>query len=162
MYWPGGCASGHRLAIAAGGGGGLLYAFFGQYVPGEFGHPGLPAASLVGSLTIAEGGLWGKLTGVSVGVVAIFVIFGAVLNAGEAGKGFMNLAGLVAGRLTGGGAKVSVVSSALMGSISGSASANVASTGAITIPSMTRLGYPRALAAAVEAVASSGGRSCRR
>ncbi|MBW5801869.1 TRAP transporter permease [Halomonas elongata] len=135
----------------------LLYAFFGQYVPGEFGHPGLPAASLVGSLTIAEGGLWGKLTGVSVGVVAIFVIFGAVLNAGEAGKGFMNLAGLVAGRLTGGGAKVSVVSSALMGSISGSASANVASTGAITIPSMTRLGYPRALAAAVEAVASSGG-----
>lgn len=135
----------------------LSYGVFGQYIPGEFGHPGLPMASFVGSLTIAEGGLWGELTAVSVGVVAIFVIFGAVLNAGEAGQGFMNLAGAVAGRLTGGGAKVSVISSALMGSISGSASANVASTGAITIPSMARLGYPRPLAAAVEAVASSGG-----
>lgn len=112
---------------------------------------------MVGSLTIAEGGLWGSLTGVSVGVVAIFVIFGAVLNAGEAGQGFMNLASAVAGRLTGGAAKVSVISSALMGSISGSASANVASTGAITIPSMVRLRYPRSFAGAVEAVASSGG-----
>ncbi|UYG00247.1 TRAP transporter permease [Halomonas sp. GD1P12] len=135
----------------------LLYGVFGEYVPGAFGHAGIPLASLVGTLTIAEGGLWGSLTGVSVGVVAIFVIFGAVLNAGEAGQGFMNLAGAIAGRLTGGGAKVSVISSALMGSISGSASANVASTGAITIPSMVRLGYPRTLAGAVEAVASSGG-----
>lgn len=135
----------------------LLYAVFGEFVPGEFGHAGLPMQSLVGTLTITEGGLWGKLTGVSVGVVAIFVIFGAVLNAGEAGKGFMNLASVVAGRLTGGAAKVSVISSALLGSISGSASANVASTGAITIPSMVRLGYPRTLAGAVEAVASSGG-----
>lgn len=135
----------------------LLYGALGQYVPGTFGHPGLPMQSMVGSLTIAEGGLWGSLTGVSVGVVAIFVIFGAVLNAGEAGRGFMNLASVVAGRFTGGAAKVSVISSALMGSISGSASANVASTGAITIPSMVRLGYPRSLAGAVEAVASSGG-----
>ncbi|WP_148252588.1 TRAP transporter permease [Aidingimonas lacisalsi] len=135
----------------------LLYAFFGNYVPGEFGHQGMPSASLIGTLTIAEGGLWGNLTGVSVGVVAIFVIFGAVLNAGEAGQGFMNMASAFAGRLTGGAAKVSVISSALMGSISGSASANVASTGAITIPSMVRLGYPRSLAGAVEAVASSGG-----
>jgi TRAP transporter 4TM/12TM fusion protein len=135
----------------------LAYGVFGEYVPGAFGHPGLPMESLVGTLTIAEGGLWGSLTGVSVGVVAIFVIFGAVLNAGEAGQGFMNLASAVAGRLTGGGAKVSVISSAMMGSISGSASANVASTGAVTIPSMVRLGYPRSLAGAVEAVASSGG-----
>ncbi|WP_043532526.1 TRAP transporter fused permease subunit [Halomonas xinjiangensis] len=135
----------------------LLYGMLGQYIPGEFGHPGLPLQSFVGTLTIAEGGLWGSLTGVSVGVVAIFVIFGAMLNAGEAGKGFMNMASAVAGRLTGGAAKVSVISSALMGSISGSASANVASTGAITIPSMVRLGYPRSLAGAVEAVASSGG-----
>jgi TRAP-type uncharacterized transport system fused permease subunit len=89
--------------------------------------------------------------------VAIFVIFGAVLNAGEAGQGFMNIASAAAGRLKGGAAKVSVMSSALFGSISGSASANVASTGAITLPAMTRLGYPKRLAAAVEAVASSGG-----
>ena len=112
---------------------------------------------MLGTLTIAEGGLWGSLTGVSVSIVAIFVIFGAVLNAGEAGQGFMNVAGAAAGRLKGGAAKVSVISSALFGSISGSASANVASTGAITLPAMTRLGYPKRLAAAVEAVASSGG-----
>ncbi|MDI5934334.1 TRAP transporter permease [Halomonas kalidii] len=140
------------VALAA-----LLYGVFGAHVPGQFGHPGMPLQSFVGTLTIAEGGLWGKLTGVSVGVVAVFVIFGAVLNAGEAGRGFMNMASVVAGRLTGGAAKVAVISSALMGSISGSASANVASTGAITIPTMVRLGYPRSLAGAVEAVASSGG-----
>ncbi len=140
------------VALAA-----LAYGLLGQYLPGEFGHPGLPLNSFLGTLTIAEGGIWGKLTGVSVNIVAIFVIFGAVLNAGEAGQGFMNLAMAAAGRLTGGAAKVSVIASALFGSISGSASANVASTGAITLPTMTRLGYPRALAGAVEAVASSGG-----
>lgn len=135
----------------------LLYGLFGEWVPGEFGHPGLPLNSFLGTLTIAEGGIWGKLTGVSVSIVAIFVIFGAVLNAGEAGQGFINIANAAAGRLKGGAAKVSVISSALFGSISGSASANVASTGAITLPAMTRLGYPKTLAAAVEAVASSGG-----
>ncbi|MEO3388417.1 TRAP transporter fused permease subunit [Mesorhizobium sp. CAU 1741] len=135
----------------------LVYAVFGDRIPGEFGHPGLPMQTFVGTLTIAEGGLWGSLTGVSVGVVAIFVILGAMLNAGEAGQGFMNLASAVAGRLTGGAAKVAVLSSALFGSISGSASANVASTGAITIPTMIRLRYPRSFAGAVEAVASSGG-----
>lgn len=135
----------------------LLYGALGQHVPGELGHAGLPIASYLGTLTIAEGGLWGSLTGISVGVVAIFVILGAFLNAGEAGQGFMNVAAAAAGRLVGGAAKVSVISSALFGSISGSASANVASTGAVTLPAMTRLGYPKRLAAAVEAVASSGG-----
>jgi len=135
----------------------LLYGLLGQHIPGQFGHSGTPTASFMGTLTIAEGGIWGSLTGVSVGVVAIFVIFGAVLNAGEAGQGFMNVAAAAAGRLKGGAAKVSVISSALFGSISGSASANVASTGAVTLPAMTKLGYPKRLAAAVEAVASSGG-----
>jgi TRAP transporter 4TM/12TM fusion protein len=135
----------------------LLYGLYGQYIPGQFGHSGTPLNSFLGTLTIAEGGIWGSLTGVSVGVVSIFVIFGAVLNAGEAGQGFMNVAAAAAGRLKGGAAKVSVISSALFGSISGSASANVASTGAITLPAMTKLGYPKRLSAAVEAVASSGG-----
>lgn len=135
----------------------LIYAFFGAHIPGEFGHSGMPLRSFLGTMTIAEGGIWGSLTAVSVGVVSIFVIFGAVLNAGEAGQGFMNVAAAAAGRLTGGAAKVSVISSALFGSISGSASANVASTGAITLPAMVRLGYPKRLAAGVEAVASSGG-----
>ena len=135
----------------------LLYGLYGQHIAGEFGHAGTPLRSFLGTLVVAEGGLWGSLTGVSVGVVAIFVIFGAMLNAGEAGQGFMNVASAAAGRLTGGAAKVSVLSSALFGSISGSASANVASTGAITLPAMKKLGYPKRLAAAVEAVASSGG-----
>lgn len=135
----------------------LAYGLWGQHVPGELGHPGLPLESFLGTLTIAEGGLWGQLTGVSVNVVAVFVIFGAVLNAGEAGQGFMNLAIALAGRLRAGAAKVSVLASAFFGSISGSASANVASTGAFTLPAMKRLGYPPAFAGAVEAVASSGG-----
>jgi TRAP transporter 4TM/12TM fusion protein len=135
----------------------LLYGLFGQYVPGELGHGGLPVGSFLGTLTIAEGGLWGELTAVSVNIVAVFVIFGAVLNAGEAGQGFMNLAVALAGRLRAGAAKVSVLASAFFGSISGSASANVASTGSFTLPAMRRLGYPPAFAGAVEAVASSGG-----
>lgn len=135
----------------------LAYGLWGQHIPGRFGHAGTPLASFFGTLTISEGGLWGPLTAVSVNIVAVFVIFGAVLNAGEAGQGFMNLAAAAAGRLRGGAAKVAVLSSALFGSISGSASANVASTGAITLPAMVGLGYPRRIAAAVEAVASSGG-----
>ncbi len=135
----------------------LAYRLLGQHIPGEFGHAGTPLPSFLGTLTIAEGGLWGSLTGISVTLVAIFVIFGAVLNAGTAGRGFMALAAAGAGRFRGGAAKVSVLSSAFFGSISGSASANVASTGAITLPAMARLGYPKPLAGAVEAVASSGG-----
>lgn len=135
----------------------LGHALLGHHIPGEFGHAGAPVESVLGALTIAETGLWGQLTGVSVGVVAVFVIFGAILNAGEAGQGFMNLAAAAAGRLKGGAAKVSILSSALFGSISGSASANVASTGAVTLPAMIRLGYPKRIAGAVEAVASSGG-----
>ena len=135
----------------------LLYGIFGYLIPGEFGHPGIPINSFLGTLTIAEGGIWGTLTGVSVSIVAIFVIFGSFLNSGEAGSGFMNIATAFAGRLRGGAAKVSVISSALFGSISGSASANVASTGMVTLPAMIKLGYPKRLAASVEAVASSGG-----
>ena len=135
----------------------LLYGIFGDLIPGEFGHAGIPMYSFFGNLVFAEGGIWGSLTNVSVTIVSIFVIFGCILNAGEAGEGFMNIAKLFAGKLRGGAAKVSIVSSALFGSISGSASANVASTGSITLPTMIKLGYPKRLAASVEAVASSGG-----
>ena len=135
----------------------IFYGLFGQHIPGEFGHAGIPINSFLGTLIITEGGLWGSLTGVSVSIVAVFVIFGAILNAGEAGKGFMNIAIAAAGRLKGGAAKVSVVASALFGSISGSASANVASTGMVTLPAMKKLGYPKRVAGAVEAVASTGG-----
>ncbi len=65
----------------------LLYGVFGQYIPGEFGYPGLPLRSFLGTLTIAEGGLWGQLTGVSVEIVSIFVIMGPCLTLAKQGRG---------------------------------------------------------------------------
>lgn len=135
----------------------LLYGFFGEHLPGSLGHPGLPIDYFLGSLVLAEGGLWGQLTGISIDLIVPFMILGAAVSAGEAGRGFMALATQLAGGYRAGAAKVSVLASALYGTISGSASANVASVGAITIPGMIRMGYPRPLSAAVEAVASTGG-----
>ena len=77
----------------------ILYGIFGNFIPGEFGHPGIPMNSFFGTLIIAEGGIWGPLTGVSVSIISIFVIFGSFLNSGEAGSGFMNIATAFAGRL---------------------------------------------------------------
>lgn len=135
----------------------LLYGFYGEHLPGSLGHPGLPVDYFLGSLVLAEGGLWGQLTGISIDLIVPFMILGAAVSAGEAGRGFMALATQLAGGYRAGAAKVSVLASALYGTISGSASANVASVGAITIPGMIRMGYPRPLSAAVEAVASTGG-----
>nr|WP_246152082.1 TRAP transporter fused permease subunit [Roseospira navarrensis] len=135
----------------------LLYGAFGHLVPGHFGHGELPAGYFLGTLVITEGGLWSTLTGVSVGVIAPFIILGAFISAGAAGTGFMALAQQVAGRFRAGAAKVAVLSSAMYGTISGVAAANTASTGMVTIPAMKRLGYPPSLAAAVEVVASTGG-----
>ena len=135
----------------------LAYGIFGHHIPGNFGHQAIPLESFLGTLVIAEGGIYGSLTGISVNVVAVFVVLGAFVGVGEGGNAFMSMSTKLAGRLRGGAAKVSVLASAFFGSISGSASANVASTGAFTIPTMKRLGYPASLAAAVEAVASTGG-----
>lgn len=135
----------------------LAYAFLGPLIPGRFGHAGMPVDYLLGTLTITEGGLWGTLTGTSVDTIAMFVILGGFISAGQAGTGFMAFATQIAGRARAGAAKVAILSSAFYGSISGVAAANTASTGMITIPTMKRLGYPPQLAAATEAVASTGG-----
>lgn len=135
----------------------LAYAFLGQHIPGRFGHGGMPADYLLGTLTITEGGLWGTLTGTAVETIAMFVILGGFISAGQAGTGFMAFATQLAGRARAGAAKVAILSSAFYGSISGVAAANTATTGMITIPAMKRLGYPPKLAAATEAVASTGG-----
>ncbi len=135
----------------------LLYGLLGQHIPGEWGHAGLPLEFFLGTLLLTEGGLWSSLTATSVELVAPFLILGAFVAAGQAGTGFMALATQLAGRYRAGTAKVEVVASALYGTISGSASANVVSTGTFTIPAMIKAGYPRSLAAAVEAVASTGG-----
>jgi len=135
----------------------LAYGLWGHFIPGYFGHQEIPTDSFLGTLVIAEGGIFGSLTGISVNIVAVFVILGAFVGVGEGGNAFMSMSTKLAGRLRGGAAKVSVLASAFFGSISGSASANVASTGAFTIPTMKKLNYPSSLAAAVEAVASTGG-----
>ena len=135
----------------------LAYGFFGDLLPGTLGHGGMPIDYFLGSMVIAEGGIWGDLTGTSIDLVVPFLILGAYVSAGEAGTGFMSLARQLAGRFSAGAAKVSVLASALYGTISGSASANVASVGTITIPAMKRMGYPAPFAAATEAVASTGG-----
>jgi len=135
----------------------LAYGLLGDAIPGHWGHDPPPLDSFLGTLTIAEGGLWGELTGISATTVAPFLILGALVAVGDAGEGFMALSTRLGGRYRAGSAKVEVVASALYGTISGSASANTASTGAITIPNMIRMGYPPRFAAAVEAVASTGG-----
>lgn len=135
----------------------LLYAFYGHLIPGQFGHPPYSLSTLSSMFYLTTGGIWGQLLGVSANIIAIFVCLGAFIVHTGGGGGFMKIAVRLAGKYTGGPAKVAVISSALFGSVSGSASANVASTGAFTIPMMKRLGYSPALAAAVEAVASTGG-----
>ncbi len=135
----------------------LLYAAYGHLIPGRFGHPPYSLATLSSMLYLTTGGIWGQLLGVSANIIAIFVFLGAFIVHTGGGTGFLRISLRLAGRYTGGPAKVATVSSALFGSVSGSASANVASTGAFTIPMMKRLGYAPALAAAVEAVASTGG-----
>lgn len=135
----------------------LAYGLLGHLLPGDIGHNGQPLTSFLGTLVISEGGLWGSLTGTSLELIAPFLILGAFVAAGDAGTGFMAIAQQIAGRFRAGAAKVEVVASALYGTISGSASANVASTGTFTIPAMIRNGYPAPFAASVEAVASTGG-----
>jgi len=135
----------------------ILYAVFGHLIPGKFGHPQYDISTLVSMLFLTTGGIWGLLLGVSADVIAIFVFLGSFIVNTGGGTGFMKLSVKVAGKYVGGPAKVSTISSALFGSISGSASANVATTGSFTIPMMKRLGYKPELAAAVEAVASTGG-----
>ncbi len=135
----------------------LLYTLFGQYIPGTWGHPGFDFQYVIEHLYLGTEGIWGTVTGLSANLIAIFIIFGAFLMATGAAQTFMDMALIAAGRFPGGAAKVATVSSALFGMLNGAAVANVASTGAFTIPAMKRLGYKSSFAGAVEATASSGG-----
>jgi TRAP transporter 4TM/12TM fusion protein len=106
---------------------------------------------------ITDSGIYGAITGVTATFVALFVIFGAVMETTNTGQFFTDLASRLAGRGQGGPAKIAVISSGLFGSISGVAAANVYSTGTFTIPLMKKLGYRARFAGAVEASASVGG-----
>jgi TRAP transporter 4TM/12TM fusion protein len=135
----------------------LLYAFFGHLIPGYFGHVKYDVAQIVGMLYLTTGGIWGQLTGISANIIAIFVFMGAFVGETGGGTGFRLLSIRTSGRLRGGPGKVATVASAMFGTISGSASANVVTTGAFTIPMMKKMGFRPPFAAAVEAVASTGG-----
>ena len=134
----------------------LGYAFWGQHIPGIFGHNGYNIKRIISAVYTYDG-IFGTALDTAATFVAIFIIFSAFLERTGAGDVFLELAKGVAGKTRGGPAKVAVVSSALFGSISGSAVANVASTGSITIPLMKKLGYKPEFAGAVEAAASTGG-----
>ncbi len=135
----------------------LIYALYGNYFPGDFHHPGLKLAFIIRNLYQSWNGIWGFITGVSATIISIFIIFGIFIKVTDAGETFIELANTIAGRMRGGPALVAVIASGLFGTISGSAAANVATTGNFTIPLMKRLGYRPEFAAGVEATASSGG-----
>lgn len=135
----------------------LIYVALGQVLPGAFGHRGFGLSWIVDHLYYTKEGVFGIPLGVSATYIFLFVFFGALLDRCGGGKFLIDLALAMTGRLRGGPAKAAIVGSAMMGTISGSAVANVVTTGAITIPLMKRNGYRPHFAAAVEAAASSGG-----
>ena len=132
-------------------------AFWGQYIPGVFRFPGLSLETLMFRSIYGDDALFGTIARISSTYVFLFMLFGAFLLRSGAGDFIVDLARLCAGRLVGGPGLVAVIASALTGTISGSAVANTASTGVITIPMMKRSGFSPTFAAAVETAASTGG-----
>lgn len=140
------------VAVAA-----LIYAVSGPYLPGVLAHRGYGPVRLIEHLYLSTEGIWGVPLGVSADFVYLFILFGALLDAAGGGALLIALAQGVAGRTRGGPAKTAAVASAFMGSLSGSAVANVVTTGSFTIPLMKRAGFRPAFAGAIEAAASTGG-----
>ena len=135
----------------------LLYVFFGQYLPQPFGHAPYTMRKITSLLYMGTEGIWSSPLAASSTFIPMFILFGCLLEAFGGGDFFMDISSALFGRFRGGPAKVAVVSSGLMGSISGSAVANVTTTGAFTIPLMKKMGYDKDFAGAVEATASTGG-----
>jgi len=135
----------------------IVYCFLGPYIPGIFGHRGVTIARLADHMYMATEGIFGSPIGVSATYIFIFVLFGSFLEITHGGDLFIDLALCATGRGVGGPAKAAVVSSALMGTISGSSIGNVVATGTFTIPLMKKVGYSKEFAGAVEAASSTGG-----
>ncbi|MCM3573103.1 TRAP transporter permease [Mesobacillus subterraneus] len=135
----------------------MVYALYGPYMPGFLAHRGLDLESLVQTMFFTTEGILGTPLGVSSTFIFLFLLFGAFLVKTGVGQYFNDLAVAVAGKSTGGPAKVAIFSSALQGTISGSSVANVVTSGSFTIPMMKKLGYRKEFAGAVEAAASTGG-----
>lgn len=135
----------------------IAYACAGPWLPGLLSHKGFSWERIIYHLYLFQEGIYGLPLGVAATYVFVFVLFGAFLEKTGAGSFFMNLAYALTGRARGGPAKAAVLGSALMGSISGSAIANVVTTGVFTIPMMKRVGYQPHEAGGIEAAASTGG-----
>jgi len=135
----------------------LLYAYLGPYMPDLFAHKGYSVERISTTLYLTTEGIWGLPVGVAATFVFVFVLFGAFLERSGGGDFFIDLAYSLTGRMSGGPAKTSVVASGFMGSVSGSAVANVVTTGSFTIPMMKRVGYRPHVSGAIEAAASTGG-----
>jgi TRAP transporter 4TM/12TM fusion protein len=136
---------------------GILYAFFGPYMPELIIHKGYSIERITTTLWLTTEGVFGLPIGVAATFVFVFVLFGAFLETTGGGNFFIDLAYALTGRFSGGPAKTSVVASGFMGSVSGSAVGNVVATGSFTIPMMKKVGYRPHVAGAIEAAASTGG-----
>ncbi len=135
----------------------LAYAIYGPYMPSFLAHRGLDLERLVQTMFFTTEGILGTPLGVSATFIFLFLLFGSFLVKTGVGQYFNDLAVSLAGKRTGGPAKVAIFSSALQGTISGSSVANVVTSGSFTIPMMKKLGYKKEFAGAVEATASTGG-----
>ncbi len=132
-------------------------AYWGDMIGGVFRFGGLSLETLVFRSVYGDDALFGAIAGISSTFVFMFILFGAFLLRSGAGEFIVDVSRAIAGRLVGGPGLVAVIASSLTGTISGSAVANTASTGVITIPLMKRAGFPRHFAGGVEAAASTGG-----
>ena len=135
----------------------ILYALYGRSLPGIFRHRGYTWKRIVTYLTTDTGGIYGTSIKVSATYIVLFIIFGEVMNKCGMGQFFNDIANAIAGHTKGGPAKVAVLASGFLGSINGSAVANVVTTGTFTIPLMKKTGYSKEFAGSVEATASVGG-----
>ncbi|MGI9334428.1 MAG: TRAP transporter permease [Gammaproteobacteria bacterium] len=136
----------------------MSYALFGPFIPFQIlKHPGVNWPLFVNNMYFPQEGIFGVTLWIVSTVVFHFVLFGILAQRMGLGQFFVDIATVIAGRYVGGLAKVSVVSSAFFGTISGSSIANTVSTGSLTIPNMKRMGYPGHLAGGVEAASSAGG-----
>ena len=135
----------------------IAFAYFGPWMPGALKHGGSSWIGIINHLYMTNQGIYGVAIGVMAQYVFLFILFGVLAMRIGLGQLFIDLAMVVAGRYSGGPAKVAIFSSAFMGTISGSSIANTVTTGALTIPAMKRVGYPAQFAGAVEATSSTGG-----
>ena len=135
----------------------LLFAYFGRHLPGVFAHRGFNVTRIVSHMYMTTEGIMGTPLGVSSTFVFMFILFGSFLDKTGVGEFFIDFAYALTGSTRSGPAMTSVLSSGLMGSISGSSVANTVTTGAFTIPLMKSVGYKPHYAGAVEATASTGG-----